>query len=191
MPVGAMPVGTTQTGKSTLHADGMEDVLCGCTTRNTPLFGLFGLQAPCRLVECHDGDTVKVAVLILGVPAIVTCRVEGIDCPEITPPKEMEGREECIAAATKARNQAIRWMSGLELDPQKKYSDKSVGRLLEACRKVVYARFLRSDKYGRTLARFYETEDDMRMGERCLSEHMVATGHARPYGGGTRGRTTV
>lgn len=160
--------------------------LLNCTTKNTQPFGLFDLKAACRLVDAHDGDTVKVAVAILGVPAIVTCRLDGIDCPEIMPPKRMPGRAACVAAAIRSRNRVIHWMSGLELDPDKTYSDKTIARLLESCHKIVYVHFLKTDKYGRTLARFYGVERDLHHGEGCLSDHLVKEGLARPYDGGTK-----
>tara|TARA_B100001094_G_C17707039_1_gene565466 strand:+ start:151 stop:474 length:324 start_codon:yes stop_codon:yes gene_type:complete len=53
----------------------------------------------------YDGDTVKVIYYnkYINEPVIVSCRLKGIDTPEIKPPKNIENRNDILIKANAAR----------------------------------------------------------------------------------------
>ena len=58
-----------------------------------------------RLHSVYDGDTIKVVYYNKNIqePVIVSCRLKGIDTPEIKPPKNLENRNDIIIRANIAK----------------------------------------------------------------------------------------
>lgn len=129
---------------------------------NAPMFSLKGrVFCDAFVTDVYDGDTITVALQIcqsLGFQRFKV-RLEGIDTPEIRPPKSMPNREVHILHAIEARDAVRSLILG-------KHVTLTAGDF---------------DKYGRVLARVYvdKTIPD-------LSQWLLDEGHAVPYDGKTK-----
>jgi hypothetical protein len=164
----------------------MEDKLSACTLQNTPGLSLFDVKAPCRILAAHDGDTVKAAVVIDGRPAVVTCRICNVDTPEMRPPSAAVSRKEQIGMAHRARNHVVAWLSDARPSPDIRYTDLQIENMLHESKRTVFVHLLKTDKYGRVLANFYKTKEDMESRRHDLSGELVRLGLAKEYSGGKK-----
>ena len=62
-----------------------------------------------RLHSVYDGDTIKVVYYNKQIeePVIVSCRLKGIDTPEMKPPKNIDNRTDILIAANAAREMTM------------------------------------------------------------------------------------
>jgi len=131
-------------------------------------FSLKGLNTYCRILSIYDGDTCTIGFKWKGEFFKTKVRMLGYDSPEMKPRKNVEKRDEEIAAAHRA----------------KEFLDNSTKD------KVLWIEFKEFDKYGRPLATLYTENSSIC----CLfsktrvniNELMVQTGHGYPYDGGTK-----
>lgn len=141
-----------------------------------PDFGCLHGRRRARLLETHDGDTVKVAIVKGGKTYKVTVRVLGVDTPEVRSKDPAEK-----AAGLRARNFVAAWAL-----PDKFSVD---GDYTEAALKAAYAEtpvmlevdFKGTEKYGRSIGAVYKPGCGA-----SLSELLIANGHAVEYDGGTK-----
>ena len=56
-------------------------------TKDTPEFSLCGLTLQGKVVECYDADTCKIVLPLQTSFYKFTCRLSGIDTPEMKPKK--------------------------------------------------------------------------------------------------------
>ncbi len=76
--------------------------------RNTPEFSLSGMTLKGKVIECHDGDTCKIALPVLDTFYKFTCRLYGIDTPEMKPYKLNLDRDDEIIKAKQARTELLK-----------------------------------------------------------------------------------
>ena len=89
---------------------------------------LKGKVVPAKLIECHDGDTIRVIMLHGGAPMKISIRILGIDTPEI-----MRGHDrlpEEHDAGIKARDYLRSLLSSTLVKVKVEDWDKFGGRLL-------------------------------------------------------------
>ena len=151
---------------------------------NTPRFRLDD-TCPCKILDCYDGDTVTVAVIVHGHLAKFTVRLIGIDTPERRPKKrgcpELASLEKQAALRVRARLLHLLLPEECPIELRGMKKRKEVRRTCGESRRVVYLVFKDFDKYGRVLGSLRVTEDGP-----TVNEVLVQEGWARPYDGGAR-----
>jgi endonuclease YncB( thermonuclease family) len=139
----------------------------------TPEFSLEGLEAWCRLVDVHDGDTLTVVAEFLpGHFGKFHLRLLGIDTAEMT-----ADAPAVKAKALAARDRVMQLCTGCT-------DCRSPADIRAALTKqvvMVRVRCGRNDKYGRTLADVSDSQSGGSIAARLLAE-----GLAKPYDGGTK-----
>lgn len=132
----------------------------------TPAYSLSGLKAWARLLDVHDGDTIRVAVEVFpGKVMQSLVRIAGINAPELSDTEA-------------GQNARVRLLQLLVPDctfgmtPSKKelqlYLHERVCLVVIDCAGI--------DKYGRVLARVARDPSAPDVGDVLLQEHL-----ARPY----------
>lgn len=129
-------------------------------------FGLDGVTGWARLVDCYDGDSLKIIVRFKGCCFKATIRLEGIDAPELRGADSENG--------ILARDALIKYLTGLDSTGLK---SKGVQSLLTESVHLVWVKCGKNDKYGRTLGQIFKDPDD----EVCASAVLINGGHARKY----------
>ncbi len=136
-------------------------------------FSLNGLRTLVKVVNVYDGDTLRVK-LKLHKPVQYSCRLIGIDAPEMKPKKkdythngvcDEEGRNAEKVAAKQSRDALLDMVGG----------------------KVVWAVFGKMDKYGRPLVTLYTRRGFRgRKNSTNINQWMLDNDYAVPYDGGTK-----
>jgi len=78
---------------------------CG---KDIPEFSLCGLTLKGKIVEVYDGDTCKIVLPLQNSLYKFTCRLNGIDAPEMKPRKDKPNRDNEILLAKKARSELLK-----------------------------------------------------------------------------------
>jgi endonuclease YncB( thermonuclease family) len=122
------------------------------TTKDTPEFSLQGLTLQGKVVELYDADTCKIVLPLQNTFYKFTCRLSGIDTPEMKPLKTKVNRDQEIVWAKKARAELLKLIccsedTCFELDMKK----EDILTILEKNKNLVTVKCLEFDKYGRLL----------------------------------------
>jgi len=148
------------------------------TRLSTPAFSLASTQCYARLVDLYDGDTITVVLPLGDSYYKFSCRINGIDTPELR-----SADPEAKALGIKARNRLVNLCTALKVPDgddasQKKWIKDELTKHVH----LVYVECDGMDKYGRVLLNVRKThEDPMGFGDILLHE-----GLAYEYGGGTK-----
>lgn len=129
------------------------------------VFSFTGRVITMRVVDVYDGDTCTVIFEHGGEMIKYKVRCMGYDCAEIKPKLNDPNREEEMRLAKLAKARFIELLGPSRL---------------------VQARCLEFDKYGRILAYFYPLEADVTSIDASINATMIREGHGRPYEGGTK-----
>lgn len=117
---------------------------------------LFGKKIKGTVVEVYDGDTCNIVLKIDGTDYNFTCRLKGIDTPEINPSKYKLEKDRVleIKNAIKARNELLYLICSDEACKklQKKYE---VNNFLKKNKYEVTVECFSADYYGRLLVYLY------------------------------------
>jgi micrococcal nuclease len=128
-----------------------------------------------RLVETHDGDTMKVAIVLRGKVVKVGVRLLGVDTPEVRTKNPAEK-----AAAVAARDYVAAWALPGRMHVDGSYTEAALKEAYAATRVMLDVEFSGADKFAkRYLGRVH------RNGE-CLNDLLISSGHAVPYDGGKK-----
>jgi len=155
-----------------------------CTYNNTPEFSLCGLTLQGRVLSLYDGDTMSMALPVLNTFYKFTCRLNGIDTPEIKPRKDKPNRDNEIVWAKKARAELLKLVTQDEstffdnLDLKK----EEIIQKLQENRNLVTVKCLEFDKYGRLLVELYSSKT----GDKSFSNCLVDKNLAVSYDGGKK-----
>jgi endonuclease YncB( thermonuclease family) len=125
-------------------------------TKDVPEFSLCGLTLQGKVVECYDADTCKIVLPVQNSFYKFTCRLNGIDTPEMKPRKDKPNRENEMIWAKKARGELLRLIclnnSCFDnLDIKK----EEVNNMLENNKRLIIVKCLEFDKYGRLLVELF------------------------------------
>ena len=155
------------------------------STKETQEFTLCGQTLLGKVVECYDADTCKIVLPVLGNLYKFTCRLNGIDTPEIKPRKDKPNRENEILWAKKARAELLCLVcSGIDnkcfdnLDIKK----EEIIQQLQNNKVLVQVKCLEFDKYGRLLVELYSQNESNKSFNTILVEKKLAVS----YDGGTK-----
>ena len=152
-------------------------------TKDIQEFSLCGQTITGKIVEMYDADTCKIVLPLFNGLHKFTCRLNGIDTPEMKPRKDKPNRDVEILNAKKARNEFLRLVcptSSCCLDLDCKKDD--IIKELSLNRNLVTVKCLEFDKYGRLLVEI-TTKDS----SETINDLLVKANLAVPYFGGTKG----
>jgi endonuclease YncB( thermonuclease family) len=152
-------------------------------TKDVQEFTLCGQVLSGKIVEMYDADTCKIVLPLFGGFYKFTCRLNGIDTPEIKPRKDKPNREAEIQLAKKARNEFLRLICPdskcyMNIDAKK----EDILKELEFNRTLVSVKCLEFDKYGRLLVEITPAG----AGQETVNAALVKANLAVYYDGGTK-----
>jgi hypothetical protein len=159
-----------------------------CNNDNTPEFSLCDLTLQGRVISCYDADTCKIALPLHNTFYKFTCRLNGIDTPEMKPRKDKPNREQEIVWAKKARAELLRLICEDNLSSNFDNLDikkDEVINILNKNKKIINVKCLQWDKYGRLLVELYNKDDDIN-NAKSFNDILVEKNLAVKYDGGTK-----
>jgi endonuclease YncB( thermonuclease family) len=149
--------------------------LVDVTDDKVPFFSLKGLCCKCKVVNIHDGDTVRIVIqypqeTTSTTFAKFTCRMTGYDSPELASHS---------TDAYKATNVLARYClsENIFLDMNRHYSKTEFTQIFLQNKKILDVQFHGEDKYGRQLVTLYEE------GNKCINHELMAYSFNLPYDG--------
>lgn len=152
-----------------------------CTYNNTPEFSLCGLTLQGRVLSLYYGNTMTMALPVLNTFYKFTCRLNGIDTPEMKQRKDKPNRENEIVWAKKARAELLRLITKDDstyfdnLDLKK----EEIIQKLQENKNLVTVKCLEFDKYGRLLV-------ELSSGDKSFNNVLVEKNLAVSYDGGKK-----
>lgn len=151
-------------------------------TKDIPEFSLCGLTLQGKVVECYDADTCKIVLPLQNSFYKFTCRLNGIDTPEMKPRKDKPNRENEMLWAKKARAELLRLIcldnSCFEnLDIKK----EDVLNTLQNNKRLITVKCLEFDKYGRLLVELFGDDKN-----KSFNNILVEKNLAVSYDGGKK-----
>ena len=153
---------------------------CG---KEVPEFSLCGLTLPGKVVECYDADTCKIVLPLQGAFYKFTCRLNGIDTPEMKPRRDKPNRENELVWAKRARAELLRLVCPANTTPFDNFDipKQEVISILQANKRLVRVKCLEFDKYGRLLVELYDTENILSYNAILVEKNLAVA-----YGGGKK-----
>lgn len=143
------------------------------TSENTEPFRFQHAKSEMRVVDAHDGDTIKVIMEVYpGFFCKASLRLYGIDTPEITS-KVAETKRSAI----RARDRLVELISGSLPD-----KGEQIPKHLQSKTFVIHADVLGVDKYGRVLADCKSSKE----APETFSEILIREKLGVKYGGGNK-----
>jgi endonuclease YncB( thermonuclease family) len=153
-------------------------------SKDVPEFSLCGLTLRGKVVECYDADTCKIVLPVQNTLYKFTCRLSGIDTPEMKPKKDKPNRENEIVWAKKARAELLRLIcpnNTISFDNLDIKKDEVIN-ILQSNKRVITVKCSEFDKYGRLLVELF---DDDKM-EKSYNNILVEKEFAVGYDGGKK-----
>ena len=89
----------------------LEQQLVNIKCDDIELFSLNGLKTIGKIVDIYDGDTCKIVIIHENILKKFTCRLLGIDTPEIKPSLQKTNREKEIIDAHRCRNRLLQLLT--------------------------------------------------------------------------------
>lgn len=133
-----------------MAAHSLEEQLIKLGLKDVAEYSLGGKRFIGKVVDVYDGDTCKIILLQDGAFVRYTCRLIGIDTPEMKTKTE---------GAYKARNRLIQLATNIPFELDNKGTYVATTKLLQANTKLVRVACQEFDKYGRLLVKIYDCTD--------------------------------
>ena len=160
----------------------MADKILEECNKDIPEFSLCGLTLKGKIVEVYDGDTCKIVLPLQNTLYKFTCRLSGIDAPEMKPRKDKPNRDAEIILAKKARQELLKLIipnnSAFENTDIKK---EDICGELEKNKKLVTVKCLEFDKYGRLLVELFTQDSTESFNSVLIAKNLSVT-----YDGGKK-----
>jgi endonuclease YncB( thermonuclease family) len=159
-------------------SDSIKDKLRILKDHDVPEFSLKGKKLVGKVVNVYDGDTCKIILDLDGSIVKMSCRLSGIDTPEIKPPLNKENRDLEVISAKKCRNRLIQLAIGntnIEIGLSKEH----LKDILNTHDNLVMIECGEFDKYGRLLVKLYNINED----NVCFNTILIQEGLANAYDG--------
>ena len=141
-------------------------------------FSLKNKEFVCKICDVYDGDTCKVIIYNENNFVKFTCRLLGIDTPEMKPLKTKENRDSEINKAKLCRNKLI----SLCCNNNCKVVDENYKDILENNNNLVKIRCHDFDKYGRLLIEIFDVNNI----NETFNNILIKEGLAKEYDGGKK-----
>jgi endonuclease YncB( thermonuclease family) len=148
---------------------------------DVPIFSLNGLKTIGKIVDIYDGDTCKIVLIHENTFKKFSCRLLGIDTPEMKPPLTKNDRDIEIINAHKCRNRLIQLVTSCDCSVDKIYKKSEIKNLLENNKKIINVHCFDFDKYGRLLVNLYIENDTI-----SVNDILIREKYAKPYDGGKK-----
>jgi endonuclease YncB( thermonuclease family) len=156
---------------------------CG---KDIPEFSLCSLTLKGKVVEVYDGDTCKIVLPLHNVLYKFTCRLNGIDAPEMKPRKDKPNRDNEILLAKKARSELLKLIIPNNiLFENIDIKKEDINVELEKNKKLIIVKCLEFDKYGRLLVELYPSIDSCESGE-SFNSILIKKNLSVSYDGGKK-----
>ena len=152
-------------------------------TKDIPEFSLCGLTLQGKVVELYDADTCKIVLPVLNNFYKFTCRLSGIDTPEMKPLKSKPNRDNEILWAKKARAELLKLIC---LNSPSEYFDNidikkdDIIKSLKDNKILITVKCLEFDKYGRLLVELFNNNNSKSFNNILIEKNMAIL-----YDGGT------
>jgi endonuclease YncB( thermonuclease family) len=152
--------------------------------KDVPEFSLCGLTLLGKVVECYDADTCKIVLPIQNSFYKFTCRLNGIDTPEIKPRKDKPNRDNEILWAKKARAELLRLIcpNSTNIFDNLDVKKDEIVNILQSNKRTITVKCLEFDKYGRLLVELYDNDKL----EKSYNNILVEKDFAVSYDGGKK-----
>jgi len=149
-------------------------------------FSLNGLKTIGKIVECYDGDTCKIVLIVNGILTKFNCRLMSIDAPEMKPALDKPDRLLEIACAYKCRNRLLQLSTNCfdKCDINCQYKKAEIKTFIQSNTKLIMVECLEFDKYGRLLVNLYEVKNGEQ--ENSYNQKLIAENLVKKYDGGTK-----
>lgn len=130
-----------------------------------------------KVVDVYDGDTCKIIIIQDGKYIRYTCRLNGIDTPELKTKDKSDD-------AYKARNRLIQLTTNIPILLDNKTSHLNITKLIKLNTKLIKIVCQKFDKYGRLLVKLYNYDDTLYTYE--LNSILINENLAKQYYGGCK-----
>jgi len=148
-----------------------------------PEFSLKGQKYIGKVVDIYDGDTCRVIFKMDNKICKFSCRLTGIDTPEIRPLKTVNNRDEEIIAAKKARNRLIQLATSCQCELDNcSLTKHEIKDLINTNEKLVQITCHEFDKYGRLLIDIYDIDKS----DKSFNQILIEENLAKAYDGGKK-----
>jgi endonuclease YncB( thermonuclease family) len=147
------------------------------------LFSLNGQNLLGKVVEMYDGDTCKIVLLVNNNLQKFSCRLLGLDTPEMKPPLNKPNRDIEILNANKCRNRLLQLSTSCNCDVNTIIKKPDVKSLLKLNKKIIKVKCFEFDKYGRLLVELSDNQSD---NNKTFNQTLIDEGYAKSYDGGTK-----
>jgi endonuclease YncB( thermonuclease family) len=130
------------------------------------LFSFQGLVTKCKIVDVYDGDTITIVFYYNHSPIKIKIRMAGYDTPEVKNYKSNE-------------NGDLHKKAGLYV------KEKLKNKILN---KILWIKFDKEEKYGRTMGFLYEISDTNKLKENdvCINNWIIDNKYGKIYNGGKK-----
>ena len=137
-----------------------------------------------KVVDVYDGDTCKIVLLINGKQQKHSCRLSGIDTPEMKPLLKKVNREKEIEHSHKCRNRLLQLVTTCNVeDINAIIKKKQVKKMIDDDNnKIITVECCEFDKYGRLLVNLFTDETC----EEHVNEILITENYAKSYDGGKK-----
>lgn len=163
-----------------------KEKLASISGKDVPTFNLKGRDFPCKVVSAYDGDTVKLVFFMNGEPTKFSCRLAGIDTPEMHPKvgandpnAEQKKAVETILAKT-ARNRLVELATNIKVTGNP--TNKQMTEQLAENTRVIHVVCDDFEKYGRLMVHLYPDESK----QKSINQILVEEKLAKTYSGGKK-----
>jgi endonuclease YncB( thermonuclease family) len=129
--------------------------LCRINNNDIEEFSLDGMITLGKLVDIYDGDTCKIVLIVNNKLQKFTCRLIGIDTPEMKPSLNKPDRDKEIKAAHHCRNKIIQLGTNCKCELSTIMKKTECKSLLLTNTKLIKVKCHEFDKYGRLLVTIY------------------------------------
>ena len=130
--------------------------------KDVPLFSLKGMRVAAKVVDVYDGDTFQAIFEWRGTPCRFSCRLQGVDAPELRIPLNDPNRQQLVEQARASRKRLCQLLTGGHDTPDHHTH-------------LIELTLGDWDKYGRLLVQAGDVAD-----------RLIQEGFCRPYDGGKR-----
>ena len=163
----------------------MEDLnkkLENITNDDIQLFSLNGQTNIGKVVEMYDGDTCKIVMLVGNDLLKFSCRLLGLDTPEMKPPLDKPNRDIEILNANKCRNRLLQLSTSCNCTVDTIIKKTEIKTLLKTNKKIIVVKCHEFDKYGRLLVELLPIGTT----DKTINQILIDEGYAKAYDGGTK-----
>ena len=164
--------------------DNFIDELKNIKCKDIELFTLNNIKTIGKVVDVYDGDTCKIIFVYNNGLHKFTCRLIGIDTPEMKPSLKNTNRDCEILNAYKCRNRLVQLVSDCSCPIENTLNKKEFNTLIDCNTKIINILCHEFDKYGRLLVSLYNL-DDMEL-KQSFNQILIDEQYAKSYTGGTK-----